>query len=196
VICDQLKVVKIDLVTGHMSLVTFAMNWEMLAAIGQLATVLIGIPSVIYLATQIRAQTKERRQSAVHALTEQWGNVTQSLHNDPELAAIFVRGTMSFKDLDTISKVRFSAFFNRLLNVFEEMYFSHAHGLLTGSSWRAIERTMIDLVNSPGVQQWWETRKHWHTDEFDQVVREIVARGEKSKAFSHYDLSEILLPRK
>ena len=37
------------------------MNWEMLAAVGQLAAVCIGIPSIIYLAVQIRAQTKERR---------------------------------------------------------------------------------------------------------------------------------------
>ena len=87
----------------HWSLITdnfSKMNWEIIGAIGQLAAVVIGIPSVIYLATQIRAQTKERRQSAVHALTEQWGNVTESLHNDPELAAIFVRGALSFKDLD------------------------------------------------------------------------------------------------
>jgi hypothetical protein len=170
------------------------MNWEMLTAMGQLAAVIVGIPSLIYLAVQIREQTRERQQSAVHALTEQWGDLTQSLHNNPEMAAIFVRGAQSFKDLDTISKVPFSAFFNRLLNVFEGMYFSHTQGLLTESSWRAIERTMIDLVNCPGVQQWWETRKHWHTEEFDQVVREIIARGDKSKAFSHYDLSQVVLP--
>src|SRR5437764_689333 len=36
------------------------MNWEMLTAIGQLAAVIVGIPSLIYLALQIRAQTKER----------------------------------------------------------------------------------------------------------------------------------------
>ena len=33
------------------------MNWEMLAAIGQLAAVFVGIPSLIYLAVQIREQT-------------------------------------------------------------------------------------------------------------------------------------------
>ena len=47
------------------------MNWEMLAAFGQLAAVFVGIPSLIYLAVQIREQTKERRQSAVNALTVQ-----------------------------------------------------------------------------------------------------------------------------
>ena len=37
------------------------MNWEMLTPFGQLAAVVIGIPSLIYLALQIRAQTQERR---------------------------------------------------------------------------------------------------------------------------------------
>src|SRR5947199_5630521 len=159
------------------------MNWEMLAAIGQLAAVCVGIPSLLYLAVQIREQTKERRQSAVHALTEQWGALTESLHNNAEMAAIFLRGAQSFNDLDSVSKLRFSAFFNRLLNIFEGMYFSHAQGILAESSWRAIERTMTDLIAYPGVQQWWETRKNWHTDEFGRVVHDIIARQNKPTAF-------------
>jgi hypothetical protein len=170
------------------------MNWEMLAAVGQLAAVCVGIPSLIYLAVQIREQTKERRQSAVNALTEQWGALTESLHNNPEMAAIFLRGAQSFSDLDSVSKLRFSAFFNRLLNIFEGMYFSHAQGILIGSSWKAVERTMTDLIAYPGVQQWWESRKHWHTEEFDRLVRDIIAKGNKPTAFSTYDLSQVQLP--
>ena len=169
------------------------MNWEMLAAIGQLAAVCVGIPSLIYLAAQIREQTKERRQSAVHALTEQWGDLTESLHDNPEMAAIFLRGVYSFNDLDAVAKLRFSAFFNRLLNVFEGMYFSHCQGTLIDSSWRAVERTMTDLINYPGVQQWWDIRSHWHTEEFDRVVREIIAKGDKPKAFAYFNLKEINL---
>jgi hypothetical protein len=169
------------------------MSWEMLAAIGQLAAVIVGIPSLIYLAVQIREQTKERRQSAVHALTVQWGDLTGSLHDNPETAAIFLRGMHSFTDLDAVSKLRFSAFFNRLINIFEGMYFSHCQGILTESSWRAVERTMTDLISYPGVQQWWNIRRHWHTEEFDHVVREIIARGDPPKAFSRFDLKEINL---
>src|SRR3984893_1940486 len=89
------------------------MNWEMLAAIGQLAAVFVGIPSLIYLATQIREQTKERRQSAVNALTVQWGDLTKALHDSAEFSALYLRGLQSFDDLDPVSKLRFSAFFNR-----------------------------------------------------------------------------------
>jgi hypothetical protein len=170
------------------------MNWEMLAALGQLAAVVVGIPSLIYLAVQIREQTKERRQAAVHALTEQWGALTESLHNNPEMAAIFLRGAHSFDDLDSVSKLRFSAFFNRLLNIFEGMYFSYSHRILAESSWAAIKRTMIDLIAYPGVQQWWEIRKHWHTEEFDGLIRDIIAQGNKPKAFSAFSLSEVPLP--
>src|SRR6267143_6815022 len=72
------------------------MNWEMMAAIGQLAAVFVGIPSLIYLAVQIREHTKERRQSAVNSLTVQWGDLTCALHDNAEFSAIFLRGVHSF----------------------------------------------------------------------------------------------------
>src|SRR3954467_14336042 len=172
------------------------MNWEMLAAISQLAAALVGIPSLIYLAIQIREQTKERRQSAVHALTEQWGDLMESLHDNAETAAIFLRGMQSFADLDAVSKLRFSAFFNRLINVFEGMYFSHCQGILTESSWTAVERTMGDLIAYPGVQQWWETRRHWHTEEFDRIFDANIAQGNKPNAFSTYNLNGVRIPGK
>src|SRR5437667_2819021 len=77
------------------------MNWEMLAAIGQLAAVSVGIPSLIYLATQIREQTKERRQSAVHALTEQWGDLTESLHDNAETAVQFSFAACTLSPIST-----------------------------------------------------------------------------------------------
>ena len=170
------------------------MNWEMLAAIGQLAAVFVGIPSLIYLAVQIREQTKERRQSAVNVLTAQWGDLTCALHDSAELSAIFLRGVQSFADLDPVSKLRFSSFFNRFFNHFEAMYFSYLDGILTASAWGKIDRTLSDFIAYPGIRQWWETRKHWHTEEFGHVVEAIIARGDEPKAYSAYNLREIVAP--
>jgi hypothetical protein len=167
------------------------MNWEMLAAIGQFAAVVVGIPSLIYLALQIRAQTRERRQSAVNALTVQWGELTRALHDSGEFCAIFLRGLQSFDDLDAISKLRFSAFFNRFFKNFQAMYFSHYDGVLTAASWGEIERTMADFIAYPGLQQWWKTRRHWHTEEFARVVDAIIARGAKPSAYAGYNLHQL-----
>jgi hypothetical protein len=172
------------------------MNWEILAAIGQLAAVLVGIPSLIYLAVQIREQTKERRQSAVNALTVHWGDLTKSLHDNAEFSTIYLRGVQSFTDLDAVSKLRFSAFLNRFFKNSQAMYFSHRDGVLNASLWGEVERTMSDVIAYPGVRQWWETRRHWHTEEFGRVIDAIIARADEPKAYSNYKLDEIVLPQK
>jgi len=74
------------------------------------------------------------------------------------------------------------------------MYFSHCDGILGADSWGEIERTMSDFIAYPGFQQWWKTRRHWHTEEFASVVDGIIAKGDKPKAYSTYDLSKIGKP--
>ncbi len=167
------------------------MNWEMIAAVGQLAAVLVGIPSLIYLAVQIREQTKERRQSAVNALTVQWGDLTCALHESAEFSAIYLQGLQSFDELDPVSKVRFSAFCNRFFKNSQAMYFAHQDGILTDQLWFEIERTMTDLLSYPGLQQWWKTRRHWQTQEFARVVDAIIAKGAKPTAYGTYDLGKV-----
>ena len=167
------------------------MNWEMWAALGQLAAVCVGIPSLIYLAIQIREQTKERRQSAVNALTVQWGDLTRALHENAEFTAVYLRGIQSFHDLDAVSKLRFSAFQNRFFKNFEGMYYSRRDGILTPELWGEIERTMSDFLAYDGVRQWWETRKHWHTDDFRRLIETIIARNDEPTAYGTYNLREI-----
>jgi hypothetical protein len=171
------------------------MNWEMLTAIGQLATVCVGVPSIIYFAIQLREQNRERRQAAVNALTVQWSDLTKALHEDAEFAAIFLRGVHSFDELDAVSKLRFSAFQNRFFKNFEGMYYSRREGILSLELWEEIDRTMSDFLAYDGVRQWWETRKHWHTEAFVRVVDAIIARGGKPTAYSSYDLKQVVLPR-
>src|SRR5437764_14978610 len=167
------------------------MNWEMLTAIVQLATVFIGVPSIIYFAIQLREQTRERRQAAVNALAVQWGDLTKALHENSEFIALFLRGVQSFHDLDAVSKLRFSAFQNRFFKNFEGMYHSQREGILSIELWEEIQRTMSDFLAYDGVRQWWETRKHWHTEAFVRVVDALIARGGKPSAYSTYDLHEI-----
>jgi hypothetical protein len=172
------------------------MNWQMVTAIAQLATVAVGIPSLIYFAIQLREQTRERRQSAVNALTAQWGDLTKALHEDEEFTAIYLRGVHSFHDLDAVSKVRFSALQNRFFKNFEGMYYSRREGILTEELWDQIERVMRDFLAYDGVHQWWATRRHWHTEAFAQIVDAIIATGDKPTAYSTYKVDEIVVPKK
>lgn len=167
------------------------MNWEMLAAIGQLAAVVVGIPSLVYLAIQIREQTKERRNAAISHMAASWGELTKSLNDSAEFAAIYLRGLQSFSELDSVSKVRFSVYMGRSLRNVEGMYFYRQDGILGDSLWGEMERILSDVLANPGTRQWWETRRHWYTDEFAAVVDQIVTKTAQSKAYESYDLRDI-----
>jgi hypothetical protein len=86
------------------------MNWEMLSAIGQVVAAIGVIPSLIYLAVQIRDQNKERRRAGINILTAQWSDLVKTGQESREFAAFFLRGIGSFQDLDAPDKLRFSAF--------------------------------------------------------------------------------------
>ena len=111
------------------------------------------------------------------------------------LPRFILRGVQSFHDLDAVSKLRFSAFQNRFFKNFEGMYYSRREGILSTELWDEIERTMSDFLAYEGIQEWWETRKHWHTEAFARVVEAIIARGGKPTAYSTYNLTNVALPK-
>src|SRR5215203_5839034 len=51
------------------------MEWEMVAAIAHLITAVGVIPSLIYLAVQIRRENVERRRASVDEMTSKWGDL-------------------------------------------------------------------------------------------------------------------------
>jgi hypothetical protein len=75
------------------------------------------------------------------------------------------------------------------------MYYSRREGILTSELWEEIDRTMSDFLAYNGVREWWQTRKHWHTSAFVEIVDAIIAKGDKPTAYSTYNVKEIVIPK-
>ena len=166
------------------------MNWEMLSAVGQVVAAIGVIPSLIYLGVQIRDQNKERRRAGINILTAQWSDLVKTGQESREFAAFFLRGIRSFQSLDAPDKLRFSSFFTRYIRNCEGMFVYYRDGALEKALWDEVERTMNDYFAYPGVREWWNTRKHWLTDEFRGVVEAIIAKNPEPKLYTAYKLDE------
>ena len=164
------------------------MNWEMLSAIGQVVAAIGVIPSLIYLAVQIREQNKERRRAGINILTAQWNELVKSAQESREFTVLFLQGVRCFHDLDGPDKLSFSAFFTRFTRNCEGMFIYYRDGALEEALWDEVERTMSDYFAYPGVREWWATRKHWLTDEFRAVVEAIIAKNPEPKMYAAYNL--------
>ena len=164
------------------------MNWEMLSALGQLVAAVGVIPSLIYLAIQIREQNKERRRAGINVLTAQWGDLVKSAQESADFSAVFLDGIRSFHSLDPVAKLRFSAFFTRFTRNCEGMFLYYRDGALDKALWCEVERTISDYFAYPGVKEWWSTRKHWLTDEFRAVVEALIAKNPEATLYAAYKL--------
>src|ERR1700687_4130402 len=98
------------------------MTWEMVAAIAQVIVALAVVPSLIYVAIQVRHQSRESRRSAATVFMLNWTDFRKSLSDNADLAAIHLRGIESFDSLSSVEKLRFGTVLGRIMVLGEGLY--------------------------------------------------------------------------
>jgi hypothetical protein len=162
------------------------MNWESIGALSQLVAAIGLIPSIVYLAIQVRAQNKAHHRASLDMLTTQWGDLIQTVNESDDFGRIYLDGLASFDAMEPVPRIRFGAYLLRVFRYWEAMYFHFEDGTLHSSSWKALQAQMADIISYSGVQEWWHTRMHWYTDEFRVVVEAVIERGTGREAYRHY----------
>ncbi len=67
------------------------MDWEAIGAIGEVLGAIGVIFSLVYLASQIRASTRQTNADAIYNLQKAQADVMESFHSQPESAKIFAK---------------------------------------------------------------------------------------------------------
>jgi hypothetical protein len=146
------------------------MNWEAIGAVGEIVGALAVFLTLVYLAMQIRQNTKAIQASANHASVSEVNQVRTSMYENADLAQIYVQGLAQPDNLDEENRVRF-----RLLlhNIFLSGSNIQAQTKFTGLSQSTWESQLIILgriLSSPGGQWFWRGSRL----EFEKSFREIV----------------------
>ena len=152
------------------------MNWEAMAAIAELLASAGVIISLIYLATQIRHQVAESLLSASHELASQLNHAWSGVSDNPEFAALYLKGIKNYNSLDSVEKIRVSAFFGRVMRIFESMYSRHKHGKIDPTIWPGIEEAMRDFGRYSGFRDWWISNRHWFSSDCQALVSDWTPR--------------------
>lgn len=136
------------------------MNWDALAATGEIIGAIAVLITLVYLALQVRQNTAALRSTATQGAHDQVGSLYRTLSTDPDLAMIFVRGC---NDPDQLSDIETAKFYSVCMQIF--FYVQNWHSQTQGgfmddqllSSWL---RVATDMYKTPGFQRVWEQRKH------------------------------------
>ncbi len=159
------------------------MDWSGVGAIGNVLGALGVVVSLGYLSVQIKQQVREARVTAVHALTENFRGYLMSLAECEQLADIWVRGIYDFAGLAPVERLRLSSALGSAFRIFDNLYNYYTEGIIDNQSWGTLEAPVDDLLAYPGIQAWWQTRKHWYSEPYQRRIEEKIAHSLRPRMY-------------
>ena len=98
------------------------MNWEAMGAAAEALGALGVILTLIYLAIQIRQNSRATLLAGYHEIANQWHTCSNLMIGTPDLASIVLRGYRSMDELTPEEALRFGAYMQTFFDVTESYY--------------------------------------------------------------------------
>jgi len=150
------------------------MNWEAIAAIGQMLGSIAVFVTLGYLAVQIRHNANATRMSTAQHMTDRWVSINLHMANDPAMFARDLRSHPSQEERQATI-----AFWRAVFHQYASNHYQHTRGALDEILFRPTEREIA--VNSshssagPNLRIAWAQARYIYDDEFCRFMDDILA---------------------
>ena len=130
------------------------MNWEAVGAMAELAGAIGVILSLIYLALQIRQNTRSLQGSTFQSMHDSAVQRLLAVADNDNLADRYLKGMQDPSSLHGREQLHFDQFLQAMLRGFENYYYQYRKGLLEEDLWVVTGRRFVLvchlLASSPG----------------------------------------------
>ncbi len=157
------------------------MNWDAISAVGEIVGALAVVVSLIYLAAQIRQNTKVARASMRHGITDSAMVGGRLLAENDQLAAL-LHSHINGADLEPHQYLRLQALAYMTPRNWENIHYQYLSGMLTNDEWRAFRENLKAMYQANLWQDYWNREQGIYTDAFRNEIRSILTEietGEK-----------------
>ena len=141
------------------------MNWDAVAAIGQIIGALAVVATLFYLAVQIRQNSqiveehsRQIRLGEVDATVQSFSRY-RALLAQSHMADIYSRGRHNLEQLTETEKIQMSALLDEYIFSYWALYHRLQQNAYDESDWEAHLPVLSNMLSQPGVATWWDQRK-------------------------------------
>ena len=139
------------------------------------------VVSLLYLAGQIRQNSRQMQIATTVSLGESDLEFSKLMIDDPELGPIYRKGLADRDSLSEIERERFDALIDMIMRVFQRNYFVAQDGAFKPALWQGERRGNARVIQQPGSQQWWAEGRQFYGDEFGDFVDGQIREGEAAE---------------
>jgi hypothetical protein len=149
-------------------------NLQDLGNVGEFVSGVAVVVSLLYLAAQIRQNTRSLRAQADDDTRNQLFRLNELMLNNREITQLAIAGSTEPKTLDSTDTVRFGYLLMNTFLSIESVYLKSRAGLLELERWPAYEVQLADLVRFPGVRDWWGSADRGFENGFSELVDKMI----------------------
>jgi len=142
-------------------------NWEAISTISEVIGAIAVVVSLIYLAVQVKQNTKLMRATAKQSLTEASQGMIYKMSEHPDLWVKLMSGTdPSSPEEDA----QMSLLMRAMYRGFESQCYQHEAGLIEEPEWQALSNSIIQLTAMPGINRYWQQLKPHMSERLQRII--------------------------
>jgi hypothetical protein len=151
------------------------MNWDAIGAIGETVGALAVVVSLLYLALQMRSNSKALRADAAWNAEFTFGVNNSELSRNPEYCGLLARALKPDADASDFTEGEMTQLLFLMRGTWQlihAQWLSWREGSLPGNIWDLRKRTTRPLLDLPLIREFWENEKKQGMF-LDNFVKEI-----------------------
>jgi hypothetical protein len=149
------------------------MTLEDLGNFGEFLGAIGVIVSVLYLAIQIRQNTRSVRSSAYQSVVSSSVQMAAAYANDESLAELWPKGAREYSTLSEPERFRFGLFAYSVFRSYENLFFQYKQGAVEPDLWQGFRNMLVRDLKTPGLVTWWESQRNIFSSAFQRYVDEL-----------------------
>ena len=153
------------------------MTLQDLGNLGELIGAIAVVISFVFLAVQIRQNTKTVQTSTYQAVLDSARSDTELILAHPHLERIYRLGRRDLNDLTDDERPLFRMLVAQILLNHELLFLQHQRGVIDAEFWRGRQEGLRALLSQPGVRKWWKEAPlvhRYYVTGFRQLVDSIL----------------------
>ena len=143
-----------------------------LGSLGEFISGLAVVVTLVYLAIQIRHNTRAVRSSMHQEMVESTLRIAESVSDNADIARIVLKAEEGYDDLTEEELLRFEAYAERVFSNFESVFYSYRNSMLEEDLWESWESSYLADISRVSMRRFWHEERPLHLRDYMDFIEQ------------------------
>jgi hypothetical protein len=144
-----------------------------LGSLGEFTSGLAVVVTLIYLALQIRHNTRAVRSSMHQDMVESTLRIAESVSDNPDVGRIVLKADEDYDNLTKVEQIRFEAYAERVFGNFESVFYSYRNSMVEQDLWESWESSYLTDISRASMRRFWHEQRPLHLRDYMDFIDEF-----------------------